>query len=324
MTPAAVGCYTYVDSLKAGTKDPALATTAPGAASETALVSAVPVATLDLTKVADQADLVAGGAMSYDLTVTNTGTVASSNTVVSDTLNGAYTFVSDSASACTAAGTPQVLTCALGPVAAGAKVTDTIKVTVAAPIPAADLDASGDVDNTAVLTAPGSNCADPTQDATNCMSSVVTPVLTLATQISASTVTLGQSLSDVITVAGGADSTATGTSTLLGPLTPGPGGSCASLNWTGAPTAGTAPFSIVLNGAGTGTDTSADTAVTPAAVGCYTYVDSLKAGTKDPALATTARGSQRDRTGQCRPGRHLGPDQGGRPGRPGRRWCHVL
>jgi len=42
------------------------------------------VATLDLTKVADQADLVAGGTMSYDLRVTNTGTVASPTNVVSD------------------------------------------------------------------------------------------------------------------------------------------------------------------------------------------------------------------------------------------------
>ncbi|MEV6969034.1 hypothetical protein AB0M47_28350 [Hamadaea sp. NPDC051192] len=99
---------------------------------------------------------------------------------------------------------------------------------------------------------------------------VIPPVLTIATQTSEHTVDPGTTVSDRVTVAGLLPGrTVTITPRVLGPVTPGPDGSCASVEWLTArpPVAATLPVREVdANGA------FQTQPVTLTAPGCYLFV----------------------------------------------------
>jgi uncharacterized repeat protein (TIGR01451 family) len=86
--------------------------------------------------------------------------VVATDVLLTDPLPVGLTFVSADDPSCVAAG-GRVVTCTIGDLAAGASVTVNLVVRAADPFPAASLDPSGAVLNTAGVSAPGTNCPIP-------------------------------------------------------------------------------------------------------------------------------------------------------------------
>jgi uncharacterized repeat protein (TIGR01451 family) len=114
-----------------------------------------PVADLRIAKTDSADPVIAGGTMSYTLTVTNDGPSAATNVVVTDVLPAGLTFNSATASQGTVANASGTVTANLGNLANGASATVTINVTVSPT-------ATGTISNTATVT--GTQTDD---DATN-------------------------------------------------------------------------------------------------------------------------------------------------------------
>src|SRR4029079_5533379 len=86
----------------------------------------------------------------YTITATNTGDGAATSVVVSDTLQGTGWAINPAVTGCSiAAGPPQVLTCNVSSLAAGAHITVVVQKTTAAP------GDCGTINNTATVTATG-------------------------------------------------------------------------------------------------------------------------------------------------------------------------
>ena len=117
-------------------------------ASEDTLVNSPPMADLSLTKVDDIDPVVAGGPLSYTVTVSNAGPDGATNVVVSDTLPAGVTFVSTTGCTNDPTGVP---TCTLGNIAASGMASYTITVTV-------DAGTTGTITNNASVS---SDTADP-------------------------------------------------------------------------------------------------------------------------------------------------------------------
>ena len=117
----------------------------------------VPAIAIDKTSTATQ--IVPGSQVPYTLTVTNTGPIAATDVVVTDPLPVGLTFVS-SVPPCTAAG--QLVTCNLGTLDAGTDATIQLVTQAADPFPAESIDPDGTVPNTAMVTAPDTNCEPET------------------------------------------------------------------------------------------------------------------------------------------------------------------
>jgi uncharacterized repeat protein (TIGR01451 family) len=106
-------------------------------------------ADLSVTKTDSPDPVQVGGTLTYTLTVHNDGPETANGVVLTDTLPASVTFVGANASQGSCAHAAGVVTCSLGPLAAGAVATVTIQVTPNAP---------GTITNTASVTA---NEADP-------------------------------------------------------------------------------------------------------------------------------------------------------------------
>ena len=114
-------------------------------------------AALSVSKTSSVTQIVPGAQVPYTLTVTNSGPVTATAVVVSDVLPAGLTFVSSDNPGCSSADGVTV-TCALGDLAAGAVVTVNIVTDAADPFPADAIDPTGNVPNTATVTAPNTNC----------------------------------------------------------------------------------------------------------------------------------------------------------------------
>jgi len=123
--------------------------------SSTTNTAVTPVADLRIAKTDSVDPVIAGGTMSYTLTVTNDGPSAATNVVVTDVLPADLTFNSATASQGTVANASGTVTANLGNLANGASATVTINVTVSP-------SATGTISNTATVT--GTQTDD---DATN-------------------------------------------------------------------------------------------------------------------------------------------------------------
>lgn len=169
ITPTATGVYSYAVRFNAnwgegnpnnlwyygdlnwdGTYDPA------DAGVLTVLELPPEAADLALTKADDPDPVLAGGLLTYTLTVENLGPNTATNTILTDTLPTGVTFQSASAGCTEASG---IVTCALGDIPAGESVVVTI--VVLAP------DTAGVIANTAVVAsaAPDPNLANNTASA---------------------------------------------------------------------------------------------------------------------------------------------------------------
>ena len=113
------------------TATPSITDTVPGNNSATDDDTVLtPEADLSITKTDSQDPVAAGGALSYTLTVTNSGPSDASNVVITETLPSGVTFVSSTGCAEDPAGVP---TCSLGTLTAGNAGVATIDVTIDAP-----------------------------------------------------------------------------------------------------------------------------------------------------------------------------------------------
>jgi uncharacterized repeat protein (TIGR01451 family) len=111
-------------------------------------------ADLSVTKSVAPNPVVAGDTAVYTITVTNDGPSTAQDVQVTDTLDAALSFVSDSPDVCDAVG--QDVTCNLGDVAPGASQEIQLTVQVAA-------DATGTISNVAIVSSPTDD-PDPTDD----------------------------------------------------------------------------------------------------------------------------------------------------------------
>jgi uncharacterized repeat protein (TIGR01451 family) len=134
---------------------------------------------LTLQKTSTATHIVMGAQVPYTIAVSNTGAVAATNVVVTDTLPIGLSFVS-STPACTAVG--QIVTCALGTIAPNATSTIQLVTLAADPFPPTAIDTSGNVTNKAVVTSPGTNCPVGSTDP-NCIGTVPLPVTARLTLI---------------------------------------------------------------------------------------------------------------------------------------------
>ena len=136
--------------------------------------------------------------------------------------------------------------------------------------------------NNVTASVPGDRVTAPYIDRTIDAGIVAVPVVpailtpTVSTQISATTVSVGSTLSDSVSVSGTGGASITGTWELRGPVAP-VTGSCAGVDWATAPTFDSGTLPVTKDGQYT-TASSAKLA----APGCYTFIDAL------PATATTA------------------------------------
>ena len=132
-------------------------------------------AAVSISKTSSVTQIVPGAQVPYTLTVTNSGPVTAAAVVVSDVLPAGLTFVSSDDPGCSSADGVTV-TCALGDLAAGATVTVNIVTDAADPFPAAAIDPTGNVPNTATVTAPNTNCPPDGSGGAECTSTVPLPV----------------------------------------------------------------------------------------------------------------------------------------------------
>ena len=274
-----------------------------------AAVEFVQVAEVSITKIGSPDPVLAGGDLTYTLTVTNSSPTTSTGVVLTDTLPVGVTFVSSTPGppACTeSAGT---VTCNIGDLAGNASTTVTIEVAV-------DPSTAGVITNTAAVTG---NETDPdTSNNTKSASTSVTPAadLTVTKIDSPDPVLAGTNLVYAVTVTNGGPSTSTGavlTDTLPAGVTfvsstPGSptctlstGTVTCSLGDLAANASTTVTIHVGVNGATTGTltntasvagdevdpdtgnnSTSAATLVNPAADLAVAKIDS-----PDPVLAAT-------------------------------------
>jgi uncharacterized repeat protein (TIGR01451 family) len=130
---------------------------------------------LTLSKTSTATQIVPGDEVPYAFTVTNTTPALAADVTVTDTLPAGLTFVS-SPDACTSAdGT--TITCDLGDLPPGASVTVSVVTEAAVPFPAAGVDATGGVANTASVTSPDTNCPPGAPDpAAACTSTETVPL----------------------------------------------------------------------------------------------------------------------------------------------------
>jgi uncharacterized repeat protein (TIGR01451 family) len=112
---------------------------------------------LTIAKTSSAGAIVPGQVVPWSIAVTNTGAATAPAVTVSDPLPAGLTFVSSGTAGCASAD-GHTVACALGSVAPGATVTIDLVTRAADPFPATDVDASGQVPNTAMVAAPGSNC----------------------------------------------------------------------------------------------------------------------------------------------------------------------
>jgi uncharacterized repeat protein (TIGR01451 family) len=159
---------------------------------------------LTLLKSSTATRVVPGTPVPYTLTVANTGAVAATSVVVTDTLPLGLSFAS-STPPCAAAG--QVVTCSLGTVAANSTTTIQLVTSAANPFPTDAIDPSGNVVNTATITAPGTNCPAGSTD----------PACTAALSLPVQTTLVIEKSSGVTEVAAGAPVPYTLTVTNSGP-----------------------------------------------------------------------------------------------------------
>jgi hypothetical protein len=112
---------------------------------------------------------------------------------------------------------------------------------------------------------------------------------TIVTKTSAGTAPSFTSLSDQVTISGTGGDAGTLAWKLLGPVAP-VGGSCASVSWTGAPTAASGTQTITADG------TVTTGPVTVSVVGCYTWTDTLTSNGGFPYQASVPPGSPNEVT----------------------------
>lgn len=141
VSPSATGSIANTASVSSSTADP---NTGNNAATASVPISSS--ADLAITKVGSPNPVVAGGTVTYTITVTNHGPSDSTGVVVSDALPAQFALTSATPGQGTCAGGPP-LSCALGTVAPGATATVTVVMAVPSTFP------GGDVANTATVTA---------------------------------------------------------------------------------------------------------------------------------------------------------------------------
>ena len=184
--PLATGTLTNTATVSSPITDPV-----PGNDSATDSDTLTSTADLSITKVDDIDPILAGNALTYTVTVNNTGPSDAQNVVVTDTLPSGVTFVSTTGCAEDPNGVP---TCSLGDIPAGGSAQYTITVTV-------DPTTSGIITNQADVT---SDSADP-----NLANNTVTEDTTVNSEADLSItksdspdpVTAGNNLTYTITVA---------------------------------------------------------------------------------------------------------------------------
>jgi hypothetical protein len=259
------GCYTYTDSVPATTRSGAVST-APGAVNETVFV-ATNVPTMS-TQTQPAGPLSPGDTVGDQVTVSGLGPV---KTTLSWALLGPVTPITGNCAGLSWAGAPVLQTGQVLNVGDG--VTNT---------PAVQVPGVGCYSFTDTLQASTSSkqvtsaAGQPTETV-----QVVpfTPVVT--TTASTASAKVGDPVSDSVVLSNLHGASLTMTWTLLGPVAP-VNGSCAAVNWGGAPTA--ASSTVAVSGDGT--------YPTPAfrfgAAGCFSYVESLPATTTTAARFTAA------------------------------------
>ena len=145
-------------------------------------------AAVSISKTSSVTQIVPGAQVPYTLTVTNSGPVTAAAVVVSDVLPAGLTFVSSDNPGCSSTDGVTV-TCALGDLAAGATVTVNIVTDAADPFPADAIDPTGNVPNTATVTAPNTNCPPDGSGGPECESTVPLPVQPQLSIVKSSSVT---------------------------------------------------------------------------------------------------------------------------------------
>jgi len=125
--------------------------------------------------------------------------------------------------------------------------------------------------------------AEPPKVGLEAQAAPLTPTLTTA--VSAADLLPGGSVSDAVTVANTGGAGGTLDWTLLGPLSPGAGRSCAGLDWTGAATSDHGTLTV------SGDGTYATATSTPAATGCYSYSEQLTGGSFASSVSSAAGSS---------------------------------
>ena len=157
---------------------------------------------LSIVKTSTATQIVPGQPVPYTFTVTNTAPVVAPTVVASDVLPAGLTFVSSDNPGCTSADGVTV-TCALGDLAAGATVTANIVTDAADPFPATAIDPTGNVPDTATVTAPNTNCPPDGSGGPECTSTVPLPVqpqLSIVKSSSATQIVPGQPVPYTFTV----------------------------------------------------------------------------------------------------------------------------
>ena len=159
------------------------------------------IADLSIAKSDDVDPIVAGGTLTYTVTVTNAGPSDAVNVVVTDTLPAGVTFVSTSGCTEDPSGVP---TCSLGGIANGASANYTITVSV-------DATTVGTITNTASVTSDTSD-DDATDNTTTEDTLVVAPSadLSLTKDVDNATPLVGQNVVFTIAVTNGGPDAASG------------------------------------------------------------------------------------------------------------------
>jgi len=195
MIPRTTGATANTASVTSGTFDTVAAND-----TDTETVTVVPAADLTLTKRISSpasAPYLNGSRIQYALTVSNAGPDTARNVVISDTLPAGLTFAPSAG--CTVAG--QVVTCAVGDIAAGATVTVNVNADV--------LTDAASVTNSASVS---SDTADPDGDRTDSVTTPITPTadVALTKRVSDATPDVGDEVTYTLTAVNAGPSTAQG------------------------------------------------------------------------------------------------------------------
>jgi uncharacterized repeat protein (TIGR01451 family) len=176
----------------------------------TVVVSVEPQLLIEKSTTAGQ--VVPGSEVPYSFTVTNSTPTVARDVTVTDELPAGLTFVSADDDRCSSADSVTI-TCELGDLAADASVTVNVVTQAADPFPPDDVTDEGVVQNTASVTAPGTNCppgaTDPAPACSSTADLPLEPWLTIEKTTSATQVVPGEQVSYEITVANETPTTAT-------------------------------------------------------------------------------------------------------------------
>ncbi len=268
-------CYSYEETL-AGTSDSVAVTAPVGVVSETASVPAAP----EVTTLTSSATVFPHASISDAVSIEGMG--PSDSGTLAWTLVGPVAPIANSCAAVSWAGAP-TLSSGSVPITSNGSVTT-------GPVVVDDLGCYSWTDQLSG-TFPGTTTINAGDTSEITLVQPHQPVITTVAPFTAHSTT-SKSTRDTITVSGsgigtggGAPASAPMTWTLLGPMAP-HGSSCATVDWSAAPTLSSGTLTVT----GDGTYETPSTALS--AVGCYTFTETLAATADSLSLTTTPGISQ--------------------------------